>query len=68
MNTKTIKETTKQEEYEKQLLKSIYGKINLFYIIYADNQEKYETMAKTYKNIIQTLKTRAQELDYNLNK
>ena len=66
MNTKTIKETTKQEEYEKQLLKNIFDRINVFYIIYADNQEKYETMAKTYKSIIQTIKNRAQELNYNL--
>jgi hypothetical protein len=66
MNTKTTKETTKQEEYEKQLLKSIFDKINVFYIIYADTQEKYEEMAKTYKSIIQTIKNRAQKLDYNL--
>ena len=66
MNTKTIKETTEQKEFEKQLLKSIFDKINVFYIIYADTQEKYEEMAKTYKSIIQTIKNRAQELDYNL--
>lgn len=57
-----------REEYEIQMLKDINNKINEFYIMYAISIQDYEEIAQHYKGIIESIKERARQLDFDLHK
>lgn len=56
----------KKQEFEKEMLKEIDNKINTFYVLFADNMQEYEEIAKTYKGITKIVKERARQLNLDL--